>query len=128
MLQTSTEVFFRKARFWDGEGRDAPPAVLPRHAVPAVPAVPAQVVRKNFLLVYELLDEVVDYGFPQNSSTERLKRFIMMEPMAVKHMRLPVRRAGAGGGSVGGGVCFRNCRLAGGAACGLPPPARLLAD
>ena len=26
LLQTSTEVFFRKARFWDGEGRDAPPA------------------------------------------------------------------------------------------------------
>ena len=51
-----------------------------------------QVVRKNFLRVYELFDEVVDYGFPQNSSTERLKRFIMMEPMAVKHMRLPVRR------------------------------------
>lgn len=24
--QTSTEVFFRKARLWDGEGRDAPPA------------------------------------------------------------------------------------------------------
>lgn len=24
-----------------------------------------QVIRKNFLLVYELLDEVVDYGFPQ---------------------------------------------------------------
>lgn len=24
--QTATEVFFRKARFWDGEGKDAPPA------------------------------------------------------------------------------------------------------
>ena len=24
--QTSTEVFFRKAKFWDGEGKDAPPA------------------------------------------------------------------------------------------------------
>ena len=32
----------------------------------ALPALPCpQVVRKNFLLVYELLDEVLDYGFPQ---------------------------------------------------------------
>lgn len=38
-------------------------------------------VRRNFLLIYELLDEVLDYGFPQNSSTERLKQFIAMEPV-----------------------------------------------
>jgi AP-4 complex subunit mu-1 len=37
-------------------------------------------VRKNFVLIYELLDEIMDYGFPQNSSTERLKEFIAMEP------------------------------------------------
>lgn len=37
-------------------------------------------VRKNFVLVYELIDEIMDYGFPQNSSTERLKEFIAMEP------------------------------------------------
>ena len=46
--------------------------------------VSEEVVRKNFLLLYELLDEVIDYGFAQNSSTERLKRFIMMEPMVVR--------------------------------------------
>ena len=38
-------------------------------------------VRKNFLLIYELLDEILDYGFPQNSSTDRLKQFIAMEPI-----------------------------------------------
>lgn len=27
-LQGSTEVFFRKARFWDGGGQDAPPVFL----------------------------------------------------------------------------------------------------
>lgn len=37
-------------------------------------------VRKNFVLVYELIDEIMDYGYPQNSSTERLKEFIAMEP------------------------------------------------
>jgi AP-4 complex subunit mu-1 len=46
--------------------------------------VSEEVIRKNFLLVYELLDEVVDYGFPQNSSTERLKQFVLMEPLIVK--------------------------------------------
>lgn len=37
-------------------------------------------IRKNFVLLYELIDEIMDYGFPQNSSTERLKEFIAMEP------------------------------------------------
>ena len=26
-------------------------------------------VRRNFVLIYELIDEIMDYGFPQNSST-----------------------------------------------------------
>ena len=51
--QASTEVFFRKARFWDGKGKNAPPAfqadgVQYLHikvgrgpAVPTAPAVPA---------------------------------------------------------------------------------------
>lgn len=34
------------------------------HCLPSHGSHP-QVIRKNFLLVYELLDEVVDYGFPQ---------------------------------------------------------------
>ena len=25
-MQSSTEVFFRKAKFWDGKGKNAPPA------------------------------------------------------------------------------------------------------
>ena len=40
-------------------------------------------VRRNFMLVYELIDEILDYGFPQNSSTERLKDFVVMEPALV---------------------------------------------
>lgn len=55
-------------------------------------------VRKNFLLVYELLDEVLDYGFPQNSSTQRLKQFIVMDPMVVRP-RAP--RGGASGAAAG---------------------------
>lgn len=44
-------------------------------------------VRKNFVLIYELIDEIMDYGFPQNSSTERLKEFIAMEPAVSRPKR-----------------------------------------
>lgn len=43
-----------------------------------------EAVRKNFVLVYELLDEVVDYGYPQNSSSEALKEFVLNEPTVLK--------------------------------------------
>ena len=37
-------------------------------------------IRKNITLVYELLDEVIDYGLPQSTSTEALKTFVLNEP------------------------------------------------
>jgi AP-4 complex subunit mu-1 len=40
-------------------------------------------IRKNFVLVYELLDEILDFGFPQQTSTEILKQFVWNEPVAV---------------------------------------------
>ena len=43
-----------------------------------------EAVRKNFLLVYELLDEVIDYGFPQNSSSEALKEFVLNDPTVLR--------------------------------------------
>lgn len=74
----------------------------PPHPHPhPLPHFPSQVIRRNFLLVYELLDEIVDYGFPQNSSTERLKQFVLMEPMIVKP-RLPVCASSWLRGPVGG--------------------------
>lgn len=39
--------------------------------------------RKNFVLVYELLDEVIDFGYPQTTSTEVLKSYIFNEPHVV---------------------------------------------
>lgn len=42
-----------------------------------------EAIRKNFILVYELLDEILDYGFPQGTSTETLKNFIYNEPVVV---------------------------------------------
>ncbi|XP_020100461.1 AP-4 complex subunit mu [Ananas comosus] len=45
--------------------------------------------RKNFVLVYELLDEVIDFGYPQTTSTEVLKSYIFNEPIMVDAARLP---------------------------------------
>ncbi|KAI8470762.1 MAG: Mu homology domain-containing protein [Monoraphidium minutum] len=42
-----------------------------------------EAIRKNFVLIYELLDEVMDYGTPQSTSTELLKTFVLNEPTVV---------------------------------------------
>ena len=40
--------------------------------------------RKNFVLIYELLDDIVDYGYPQNSSSEALKEYVLNEPTLIR--------------------------------------------
>jgi len=42
-----------------------------------------EAIRKNFILLYELLDEMMDYGYPQVTQTENLKAFIYNEPIVV---------------------------------------------
>lgn len=42
-----------------------------------------EAIRKNFIIIYELLDEAIDYGYPQNPSTESLKTFVVNEPTVV---------------------------------------------
>ncbi|XP_019056639.1 PREDICTED: AP-4 complex subunit mu isoform X2 [Tarenaya hassleriana] len=44
--------------------------------------------RKNFVLVYELLDEVIDFGYVQTTSTEVLKSYVFNEPIVVAPARL----------------------------------------
>jgi len=36
-------------------------------------------IRNNFVLLYEVLDEVLDYGFPQNTTIDLLKNFITQQ-------------------------------------------------
>jgi len=36
-------------------------------------------IRNNFVLIYELLDEVLDYGYPQNCTVDVLKMYITQE-------------------------------------------------
>jgi len=39
--------------------------------------------RRNFVLIYELLDEACDYGVPQSTATEALKAFVVSDPVVV---------------------------------------------
>jgi len=39
--------------------------------------------RKNFTLIYELVDEILDFGYPQSASTAELKAFVFNEPAPV---------------------------------------------
>ncbi|KAL7066063.1 putative AP-2 complex mu subunit protein, partial [Cryptosporidium serpentis] len=45
-------------------------------------------IRKNFILVYELIDEIVDYGYPQLTNTEQLKHCIYNEIIITKYSDL----------------------------------------
>ncbi len=38
-----------------------------------------ETIRDNFVLIYELLDEIIDYGYPQTTETNMLKEFITTE-------------------------------------------------
>ncbi|XP_015576813.1 AP-4 complex subunit mu [Ricinus communis] len=122
----STEIFFRKVKFWkENEGGDAPPvfnvdgvnyfhvkvAGLLFVATTRVNISPSLVLeflqrnarvikdylgvlnedslRKNFVLVYELLDEIIDFGCVQTTSTEVLKSYVFNEPLMIEAARLP---------------------------------------
>eukprot|EP00479_Gromia_sphaerica_P010533 TRINITY_DN4879_c0_g1_i1.p1 TRINITY_DN4879_c0_g1~~TRINITY_DN4879_c0_g1_i1.p1 ORF type:complete len:84 (+),score=16.88 TRINITY_DN4879_c0_g1_i1:401-652(+) len=45
-------------------------------------------IRKNFVLIYELLDEVIDFGYPQGTSTELLKAYVFNEPVVIDTPKL----------------------------------------
>ena len=40
-------------------------------------------VRTNFVLLYELIDEILDYGYVQGTSTEQLKAYVFTDPIVV---------------------------------------------
>jgi len=41
--------------------------------------VDEEAIKNNFVLFYELLDEILDFGYPQNSETDTLKMYITTE-------------------------------------------------
>jgi AP-4 complex subunit mu-1 len=46
-----------------------------------------ETIRTNFILVYELLDEVIDFGYVQGTSTELLKAYVHNEPVVVEQKK-----------------------------------------
>ncbi|TIB00475.1 hypothetical protein E3P77_01532 [Wallemia ichthyophaga] len=42
-------------------------------------------VKNNFVLIYELLDEIVDFGYPQNSEIDALKMYITTQGVKSDH-------------------------------------------
>ena len=42
-------------------------------------------IKDNFVLIYELLDEIMDHGYPQNTEIKILKEFIKTSAYKMKH-------------------------------------------
>ncbi|KAK8625793.1 hypothetical protein V6N13_056951 [Hibiscus sabdariffa] len=88
----SAEIFFRKVKFWKQDGQEeAPPIFVERgwcELLPCEGVLSEDSFRKNFVLVYELLDEVIDFGYVQTTSTEVLKSYVFNEPIVVDAARL----------------------------------------
>ena len=40
-----------------------------------------ETIRKNFVLIYEIIDEMIDFGYPQLADTEQVKQFVFTEPV-----------------------------------------------
>lgn len=47
-------------------------------------------IRKNFVLVYELIDEMIDYGYPQSISTEQIRPFVVNDPIIVEPPKISI--------------------------------------
>mmetsp|Transcript_12957 Transcript_12957/g.19510 ORF Transcript_12957/g.19510 Transcript_12957/m.19510 type:complete len:439 (+) Transcript_12957:75-1391(+) len=43
-----------------------------------------EAIRRNFTLIYELLDEMLDFGYPQSTQTESLKNFVHNDAVIIK--------------------------------------------
>lgn len=41
-------------------------------------------IRKNFVLIYEIIDEVIDYGHPQLVATEKIRQYTVNEPIMIQ--------------------------------------------
>jgi AP-4 complex subunit mu-1 len=41
-------------------------------------------IRKNFVLIYEIIDEIIDYGHPQTMTTENIKQYIVNEAILIQ--------------------------------------------
>ena len=42
-----------------------------------------ETIRKNFVLIYEIIDEIIDYGHPQLVATENIRQYTVSDPVQV---------------------------------------------
>ena len=42
-----------------------------------------ETIRKNFVLIYEIIDEIIDYGHPQLVATENIRQYTVSDPVMV---------------------------------------------
>ncbi|OWF43363.1 AP-4 complex subunit mu-1-like [Mizuhopecten yessoensis] len=52
-------------------------------------------IRVNSLLVFEVLDEILDYGYVQLATTEKLRPYIQSDPVIIKSTREPTSDLGS---------------------------------
>ncbi|XP_053992085.1 AP-2 complex subunit mu-like [Hylaeus volcanicus] len=48
-----------------------------------------EALRQNFILAYEIIDEIIDCGYPQHTSTEKLKQNIRTEALLLEDLPYP---------------------------------------
>ena len=51
-----------------------------------------ETIRKNFVLIYEIIDEIIDYGHPQLMATENIRRYtvsdaVIIQPQGAKEVK-----------------------------------------
>lgn len=46
-------------------------------------------IRKNFVLIYEILDEMIDFGYPRFTDTGRVEPFVISLPDMKNQSKLP---------------------------------------
>ena len=49
-------------------------------------------IRKNFVLIYEIIDEIVDYGHPQLVGTESIRQYTVSEPVILEEKTKNVKQ------------------------------------
>ncbi|KAL5474709.1 hypothetical protein EMCRGX_G026694 [Ephydatia muelleri] len=96
--KSTPELFFKQVKTWkDTKDSLPPPAIESTDGVHFVylliriaglckdycGLLNEEAIRLNFVLIYELLDEVLDFGYPQGTSTEMLKSYVCNEPCEV---------------------------------------------
>jgi AP-4 complex subunit mu-1 len=44
-------------------------------------------IRKNFVLIYEILDEAIDFGYPQMATSDLIKSFVASQPVLLEDLK-----------------------------------------